>query len=51
MKKYKVSYIGFAYVKAESEEEAVEKFDNDDCVLGELSIESVEEVNEFRVRV
>lgn len=51
MKKYKVSYTGFAYINAESKEEAEEKFDDDDCVFGELNVESVEEVADFRVRV
>lgn len=51
MKKFKVNYTGFAYVKADSTEEAEEKFDDDDYLYGELKVESIEEINEFSVRI
>ena len=48
--KYKVSYSGWAYVEAESEEEAEEKaMYEDDAIYEEKKCESIEEVDEFVV--
>ena len=48
--KYKVSYSGWAYVEAESEEEAEEKaMYEDDAIYEEKKCESIEEVDEFAV--
>lgn len=48
--KYKVSYHGFAYVEADSQEEAEEKaMYEDDAVYSEQSVESIEEMDEFTV--
>ena len=48
--KYKVSYSGWAYVEAESEEEAEEKaMYDDDVIYEEKKCESIEEVDEFAV--
>ena len=48
--KYKVSYRGFAYVEADSPEEAEEKaMYEDDTVYSEQSVESIEEVDEFTI--
>lgn len=48
--KYKVSYRGFAYVEAESPEDAEEKaMYEDDAVYEEKECESIEEVDEFVV--
>lgn len=48
--KYKVSFSGFAYVEADSPEEAEEKaMYEDDAVYEEKKCESVEEVDEFTV--
>jgi hypothetical protein len=46
MAKYKVYYSGFAYVEADSVEEAEENYEYD-CVYEEKQIEKVEEVDEF----
>lgn len=51
MKKYKVSYSGFAYVLAENKQDAEDKFDNDNCTYGELHIESIDRVSEFVVEI
>lgn len=46
--KYKVSYSGFYYVEADSPEEAAEKaVYEDDAVYNEVSVESIEEVDQF----
>ena len=48
--KYKVSFSGFAYVEADSPEEAEEKaMYEDDAVYEEKECESTEEVDEFAV--
>ena len=48
--KYKVSFSGFAYVEADSPEEAEEKaMYEDDAVYKERECESIEEVDEFTV--
>ena len=50
MKKYKVSFSGFAYLVAESPEEAEELFNDDGAVIySECQPDSVEEVDEFVV--
>ena len=51
MAKYKVKFGGFAYVEADNEEEAEEKFEDEDYVFCEYGIANIEEVDEFTVRV
>ena len=42
---YKVSFSGFAYVEADSAEEAMEKYNNDDFVYKEVNPGKAEEVD------
>ena len=50
--KYKVFYTGFAYVEADSEEEAREKvLYEDDAIYSETQVTVIEEVNEFEVMI
>lgn len=49
--KYKINFDGFAYVEANSAEEADDKFVMDDCVYSELCVESIEEVDDFVVGI
>lgn len=49
--KYKVNFNGFAYVEAESEQEAEELFLNDETVYMETGLVSTEEVDDFSVRL
>ena len=51
MAKYKISFSGFAYVEANSEEDAIEMFDDDLDNFREQRIDSVTEVDEFVVEV
>lgn len=48
MSKYKVYYSGFAYVEADSEEEAIDNYE-DDFIYDEKQVDEVEEVDEFEV--
>ena len=48
--KYKVNFSGFAYVEADSEEEAREKvLYEDDAIYSETQVGNIEEVEEFEV--
>lgn len=48
--KYKVSFSGFAYIEADSPEEAEEKaMYEDNAIYEEKECESIEEVDEFAV--
>lgn len=47
MPKYKVSYSGFAYVEADSPEEAEKKYNYEEHVYEENCIESVEKIDDF----
>ena len=48
--KYKVSYTGFAYVEADSKEEAEEKvLYEDDAIYSETQVGDIEEIEEFEV--
>lgn len=48
--KYKVNFSGFAYVEADSEEEAEEKvLYEDDAIYSETQADNIEEVDEFEV--
>ena len=49
--KYKINFDGFAYVEANSAEEADDKFVMDDCVYSELCVESIEEIDDFVVGI
>lgn len=48
MAKYKVYYSGFAYVEADSEEEAIENYEYD-SYYEEYAVDGVEEVDDFCV--
>lgn len=50
MAKYKVYYSGFAYVEADSAEEAEEDYDYS-SIYDERQIDEVEEVDEFIVNI
>ena len=49
MAKYKVCYSGFAYIEADSEEEAIEIYDDDDygIIYEEKQVDKVEEIDYF----
>lgn len=47
--KYKVAFDGFAYVEAETPEEAKELFRNDEVVYMETEISGVDLLDEFFV--
>jgi hypothetical protein len=47
--KYKVSFSGFAYVEADSEDEAIELYQNDTIVYSEQDVDLVETVDEFSI--
>lgn len=48
--KYKVSYTGFAYVEADSEEEAREKvLYEEEAIYSETEVDDIEKVDEFEV--
>lgn len=50
--KYKVNFSGFAYVEADSEEEAREKIlYEDDAIYSETQVDNIEEVDEFEVNL
>lgn len=50
--KYKVSFKGFAYVEADSDEDAIEAvLYEDDAVYKEIECVSVEEVDEFVINL
>ena len=49
--KYKVSYSGFAYVEADSEDEAQMAYEDGDSIYEEEWIEEIEEVDEFIVSI
>ena len=51
MAKFKVAFKGFAFIEADSAEEAEEKFDDQDYVYCEYGIDSIEEVDEFAVSI
>ena len=48
MPRYKVYYSGFAYVEADSEEEAIENYE-DFADYEEKQVDEVEEVDDFLV--
>lgn len=45
--KYKVNFNGFAYVEADSEDEAIEKFNCGDDTYCEYETNAVEEADDF----
>lgn len=50
--KYKVNFSGFAYVEADSKEEAREKvLYEDDAIYSETQVDNIEEVDEFEVNL
>ena len=51
MAKYAVFYQGFAYVEADSPEEAEEAYRDDDVVYSEAEVTAVSEVYEFVVNL
>lgn len=50
MKKWKVKIEGFAYVEADTEDEAIELFDNGEAYYDEFE-KSAEEVDEFIIEI
>lgn len=51
MAKYKVCYEGFAYVEADSEEEARELFEDEDFAYREQEVTEITEVDDFLVTI
>lgn len=49
--KYKVNFSGFAYIEADNEEEAEECFDNEIESYREWGIDSIEEVDDFVIKL
>lgn len=49
--KYKVNFSGFAYIEANDEKEAKDKFGCEDIEYEEYSIDNVEEVDDFVVNI
>lgn len=49
--KYKVNFSGFAYVEADSEEEAIKLAEEDYAIYSEWEYSDVEEVDEFEVNL
>lgn len=49
--KYKIYFSGFAYVEADSEEEAKDLYYMGDTTYEETVIDDIEEVNEFIINV
>lgn len=50
MARYKVCFSGFAYVEADSKEEAMDEYEWS-AIYEEKSVDSVEEVEEFEVMI
>jgi hypothetical protein len=51
MKKYKLTVNSFYYVEADNEEEAEQKWQDDDFAYGESDLVSTEEVEDFEVEI
>lgn len=51
MERWKVEFNGFAYVEAESEDEAIEKYQSGDTVYEENEVGEVTTVDEFFVEI
>lgn len=51
MARFKVCYSGYAYVEADSEDEAEQNFWDDQVTYDEMSIDFAYEVDEFGVEV
>lgn len=51
MKKWRIDFSGFAYVEAETQEEAADKFGVDDVVYCETNHDAIHEVDEFEVEI
>lgn len=49
--RFKVNFTGFAYVEAESEDEAIDKFNSGDDVYKEYEADSVEEVSDYLIHI
>lgn len=49
--KYKVSFVGFAYVVADSEAEAIAKFNDGDYIYMEQTEVEAAEIDDFEVRL
>lgn len=49
--KYKVNFNGFAYVDADSEDEAIDKFNSGDDIYQELEADSAEEVSDYPIYI
>ena len=51
MAKYKIEFSGFAYVEADSKEEAHEAWLNDECIYLETGVNDISEIEEFDIEV
>ena len=51
MAKYKIEFSGFAYVDAETEEEARDKWSDEDITYSEMEMDEVYEVDSFDVDI
>lgn len=51
MAKYKICFSGFAYVEADSEESAIDKYFDDGAIYEESGVDSVSEIDDFIVEV
>lgn len=51
MPKYKIEFSGFAYVEAESKEEAHDAWSNDECSYTESEVDAILTIKEFDVEV
>lgn len=49
--KYKVSFVGFAYVTADSEGDAIAQYIAGDCVYMEQTEVEAAEIDDFEVRL
>ena len=49
--KYKVNFNGFAYVDADSEDEAIDKFNSGDYIYREFEADSAEEVSDSLINI
>ena len=49
--RFKVNFTGFAYVEADSEDEAIDKFNSGDEVYKEYEADSAEEVSDYLINI
>lgn len=49
--RFKVNFTGFAYVDADSEDEAIDKFNCGDEIYQEYEVDSAEEVSDYLINI